>query len=645
MRLFRALRWSATSLGAACAGALAAGVVEAVGADGALDAVTTIGFIAMVAVPILFVLGMVARGLVAAWRPRETVAPFVEDDGGAPALAAWIIVGLAGTALVSASLFLATRLVASHGVFAALAVGTTDGIVAPIVATIAVIASLPAARALTRVLRRVPHLTPRNVFAGAAVLVVGGVAALWFLVVAPRLGPLELGGLWSPAIAAAVAIAAHRFRYSLVAIVPVAAAIALAIYARFAQPMLVLDIWADRPLAGLAVEHVFDLDAIRGSVVFTAFAPTAAPNAAHPDIVLITIDTVRADHTPPYGGGAEMPAFTSLAARGAVFDWAYSPSNVTRRSIPSMVIGLAPGRVKGRVVGWSLRVDPRYVLLAERMRAAGYDTAGFMCCEGFWGQSAHTGLSRGLDHLEIDPIGTALAGKARTWLERRRSTKPLFLWMHILEPHGWTQASAEPRNDAERNRYYDQSLARADRMLAEVMIPLAQKPPIVVVTADHGEALGEHGQPFHSTDLFNSQIHVPMVIAGPGIANLRVPETVSSVDLVPTVLDLAGFVPPKGADIDGVSFADLARGTRTGDKRAGVAFAEMIKDRSNPGGVVAIVDGGWKLIEADGKDALYDVLTDPHELKDRSEDSPAVLARLRALLAQRVARMAQSPFP
>lgn len=645
MRLFRALRWSATSLGAACAGALAAGLVEAIDADGVLDAVTTLGFIAMLAVPILFVLSMVARGLWAAWRPRETLAPFVEDDGRAPALAAWIVVGLVGTAVVAGSLFVATRLIASHGAFAALSVGTIDGIVAPVIATLAVIAALPAARGLTRAFRRVPGLRPRNVFAAAAILVVGGLAGVWHFVVAPRLGPLDLVGLWSPAIAVAVAIAAHRFRFAIATAVPVAASIGVAIYARFAQPMLVLDIWADRPFAGLAVEHVFDLDTIRGSVLFTAFAPSAAPNAAHPDIILITIDTVRADHTPPYGGGAEMPAFTSLAARGATFDWAYSPSNVTRRSIPSMVIGLAPGRIKGRVVGWSLRVDPRYVLLAERMRAAGYDTAGFMCCEGFWGASAHTGLSRGLDHLEIDPIGTALAGKARTWLERRQSKKPLFLWMHILEPHGWTQQSAEPRNDAERNRFYDQSLARADKMLAEVLVPLAQKPPIVIVTADHGEALGEHGQPFHSTDLFNSQIHVPMVIAGPGIANRRVAETVSSIDLVPTVLDLAGFVPPRGPDIDGVSFADLARGTRTGIRRAGSAYAEMIKDRSNPGGLVAIVDGNWKLIDTDGKLALYDLQTDPNELRDRSGDAPEALARLRGLLAQRKARMAQSPFP
>src|SRR5690606_38920534 len=111
---------------------------------------------------------------------------------------------------------------------------------------------------------------------------------------------------------------------------------------------------------------------------------------------LITIDTVRADATPPYGGSAEMPALAALGERGAVFSWAFAPSNVTRRSIPSMVIGLAPNRIRGRVVGWALRVDPRHVLLAERLRAGGYETAGFMCCAGFWSPEVRTGLQRGL---------------------------------------------------------------------------------------------------------------------------------------------------------------------------------------------------------------------------------------------------------
>jgi arylsulfatase A-like enzyme len=377
----------------------------------------------------------------------------------------------------------------------------------------------------------------------------------------------------------------------------------------------------------------------------------ARPGAAHPDILLITIDTVRADHTPPYGGQAEMPVLRDLATRGTVFDWAFSPSNVTRRSIPSIVTGLAPNRVRGRVVGWALRVDPRHVLLAERLRAGGYDTAGFMCCEGFWGKEFHTGLERGLAHLEIESHGGALARNAHAWLdarEQRPDQPPLFLWMHILEPHNWAQVTGEPHTEADRRRFYDRSLAAADQMLQDVVTAFQRRAPdrmpIVIVTADHGEALGEHGQPFHSTDLYDSQIRVPFVIEGPGIKPQHVLETVSLTDLAPTVLELAGFVPPRGASLDGRSVAELATGARPGDPEGGVAFAAMIKDRSNPGGITAVVKGRWKLIDNNGNFELYDTRSDPDEHDNVLGQHPKEAGELRGLLDARTAAGAASPF-
>src|SRR5262249_5380584 len=162
-----------------------------------------------------------------------------------------------------------------------------------------------------------------------------------------------------------------------------------------------------------------------------------------------------------YGGSADMPVLKQLGVRGTVFDWAFSPSNVTRRSIPSMIIGLGPDRVHGRVVGWALRVDPRHVLVAERLRAGGYDTAGFMCCQGFYGNEMRTGLARGLEHLEMEPNGQALARRARAWLDLREKQpvrRPLFLWMHILEPHNWAMVNGEPRDPEEKRRVYDRTL-------------------------------------------------------------------------------------------------------------------------------------------------------------------------------------------
>jgi arylsulfatase A-like enzyme len=384
-----------------------------------------------------------------------------------------------------------------------------------------------------------------------------------------------------------------------------------------------------------------------------AFRPTERPGAAHPDIVLVTIDTVRADHTPPYGGHAEMPLLRDLGSKGAVFDWAFAPSNVTRRSIPSMIIGLAPDRVRGRVVGWALRVDPRHVLLPERLRAGGYETAGFMCCDGIWGEDMHTGLARGLEHLETErhENGLALAKMARTWLEareQRQGNRPLFLWMHLLEPHNWQQASGDPRNDDERRRYYDRALANADQMVQQLLAAYDHRRPeswpIVIITADHGEGLGDHGQPYHSTDLYDSQIRVPLVIAGPGIHPGHLPETVSLTDLTPTVLDLAGFVPPSDRSIDGHSFAELATGNRLADPEGGVAYAAMIKDRSNPGGITAIVHGRWKLIDNGSSTELYDVHADPDERSNLVSVKSGMIEPLRALLRNRATAVEQSPF-
>ena len=165
----------------------------------------------------------------------------------------------------------------------------------------------------------------------------------------------------------------------------------------------------------------------------------------------------------------------------------------------------------------------------------------------------------------------------------------------------------------------------------------------MIVTADHGEALGEHGQPFHSTDLYNSQLRVPFVVAGPGIKPGRISETVSMTDLTPTVLELAGFVPPADAALDGRSIADLATGRRLSTEDGGVAFAAMIKDRSNPGGVTALVRGRWKLIESSAGVELYDVHADPDEKSNVATSKPRLFGDLHRLLEEHVRRATRSP--
>jgi len=138
---------------------------------------------------------------------------------------------------------------------------------------------------------------------------------------------------------------------------------------------------------------------------------------------------------------------------------------------------------------------------------------------------------------------------------------------------------------------------------------------------------------------------VPLVIAGPGIAEHRIAETVSLTDIVPTVLELAGFVAPDDASLDGRSLADLATGRRPGSADAGIAFAAMIKDRSNPGGVTAIARGRWKLIDDNSSLELYDTAADPGERDNVIGQHARIAGELRALLTAHAARAALSPFP
>jgi arylsulfatase A-like enzyme len=383
------------------------------------------------------------------------------------------------------------------------------------------------------------------------------------------------------------------------------------------------------------------------------FRPAEQPGAAHPDVVLITIDTVRADRTAMYGGPDTMPSLAALARDGTVFEWAFAPSNVTRRSLPAIAIGLHPTQIKGRVAGWALRLDPRHVLLAERFRAAGYDTAGFFCCRSQFGPEHRLGLIRGIEHLEIEKDGAALTDMAGRWLSERDAGKPrapLFLWLHFIEPHLWQEDYPPKQHGTSPSRRYDKSLKATDGFLETLFAGLwdgeRKQHTIIAVTADHGEALGDHGYLTHATSLYNAEIRVPLVIAGPGVKRQRITRPVSAVQVAPTLLDLAGFVPPRRPHMDSESLGPLLRGQTGDDLDAGEVYAAMIKDRSIPRNVRALVKGRYKYIAEDGKELveLYDIVADPDEKKNLVKDQPEIVQRLRQRLAELRVILAESPF-
>jgi hypothetical protein len=653
-RLKQFVRWLAPSWSAASIAAIAAGLVEGASLGGT-TAVAAAGFVVLAALPILFLLSVIFRGLWKAWRVDAIATATREEGGGMPAVAGWLVYFWLSAIALGAAVFGTTHAIAALTTFRPLVVGYLQPVLSIAIVLVLVGISRPIAHALGNASRaldrrwraagRTSLLTPKRVTAVLLAITVVGIAGAWVIVRA-RIGHLELfGAVAPPAVALVALVAAHAYqsrpvrRWLALACVPLVFVLGgIATYISASQPTLTLAVWAEGTVSGFVIDGMFDLEQIRDDVSLEVFRPVATPGSLHPDVVLVTIDTVRADRTPPYGGKAEMPFFAALAERGAVFEWAFAPSNVTRRSIPSMVTGLAPNRVRGRVKGWSLRLDPRHVLVAERLRAAGYETVGFMCCENFWGPEAGTGWSRGLERVEVDKSGFVLARRAKELLAEREKTpaasrRPLFLWMHILEPHGWAEGSTELIAAPQRDIMYERTLTASDKIVAELLGAFSQRAPeaapIVVVTADHGEALGDHGEPYHSTDLYNSQIRVPLVIAGPGIQPGRIRETVSLTGLASTLVELAGFAPPL---TDGASMAPLARGTRPANPDGGIAFAAMIADRSNPGGIHTLVAGRWKLILAGTRTELYDVHADPHELTDVAAANPAKVAELRALL-------------
>lgn len=631
--------WLAPSVVAACAGALAAGVVD--GLATAYPLATT-GLFAMLAIPAGIVLAIACRALLAAWRPADLAARLTENDGSMPRLAAWLVTIWLGALSLAWATFQGTWQLAAWTAFKPLAVGFIQPVIAVGTFLVVVALSRPLVAAIAAIARRLDRrwrrrgrrtlLSSRTIIGAASLGAITSAYILWRFVVRRRLGGIDTSVLHAPLIAVAVAWTVHlawprlgRARRPLAVGVGSLAVIAVAIgvVTVKTRPSAALEIWGTRPIAGAAVAW-FDLERLRDDVPLGEHAPFPRLGTTHPDIVLVTIETLRADQTPPYAGIADMPVLRELGKRGAVFAYAFAPSNETERSIPSMLTGTAPNRITD---------DPRHVTFAERLRAGGYETAGFMCCQ--WDRR----WTRGLEHLEIERDGMRLAEASHTWLAERRTrgdTRPLFLWVHLAEPTTWQPLLGAPSDDAERRRLYHHAIITADRALARVLAGFPARPPLVIVTSDHGEGLGDHDQIHHGTDLYNSQIRVPFVIAGPGIHPGSIQETVSGTDLAPTILELAGFVPPSGPAIDGRSVADLALGTRLPLFGGGSAFAI--------GEQTAIVHGRWKLIEVGPMYELYDVISDPFEKANHVTVRPDLVIELRKVLDARQAAAKRSPF-
>ncbi|MBT8493220.1 MAG: sulfatase, partial [Deltaproteobacteria bacterium] len=563
MRFSRPLRFVAPSAIAAVAGSVLAGLVEAVpNTEGPMTALAAVGFVAMLGVPGLLALGLVARALGRAWGLPRLFSDLESDHQVQIHTLAWGLATLAAIAALTSATFQILRLLfITSNARNVVAVGATLGVAATVIAL--VLLARPASRLLAWLIsglerRRIEGragslLSRRRILVTLAVATAVLAYALWRLLVWRNIGHFDLSWLWPVGLGMLLfATAQVTLCYApdrLLGLAGASAALAVllslgsAAWVQSSRPYQLLALWGDTTLAGGAVDKVFGVNELRSELDLGEFVPDEIPGATHPNVILITVDTVRADRTPIYGGGAKMPGLQAFAKRGLVFDWAFAPGNVTRRSIPSIATGLSPRRVRGRVAGWALRLDPRHVLLAERFKAAGYRTAGFFCCRSHFGKEHKLGLIRGLDHLVIEYQGAKLSEMADEWLGAYDRSAPLFMWIHLIEPHNWNKDYPSRKHGANKRRRYDMSLAAVDEALRPLFSRLSSEgfrdDTLVVVTADHGEGLGEHGVAYHAGTLYNSEIRVPLVVVGPGVRKGRVMRPVSLVDIAPSLLELA----------------------------------------------------------------------------------------------------------
>lgn len=362
-------------------------------------------------------------------------------------------------------------------------------------------------------------------------------------------------------------------------------------------------------------------------------------------MLLVTIDTLRADHVGCYGdAAASTQNLDALARRGVRFETAVSHVPLTGPSHASILTGRTPP-AHGFHNNGGFVLAPALRTAAEDFRQAGYRTAAFV--SGF-PLDRRFGFDRGFelyeDHLPrgndprrtpyVERFADATTDVALRWLsstEASRTPKPSpwFMWVHYYDPH----APYEPPADlAERFKSmpYDGEIAFVDRELARLLRAIqdrgALEHTVVLVTADHGESLGEHGEGTHGVFIYDATLRVPWIMAGPNIAAGRVSTTVArSIDVLPTLLDYAGL--PASAGLEGRSMRPAANGHEMSDAPS---YAESLYPQLELGWAPL---RGWRTARYKFIDAphaeLYDLRQDASERTNQIAEQTALAADLR----------------
>ncbi|MCR4376068.1 MAG: sulfatase-like hydrolase/transferase [Acidobacteria bacterium] len=335
--------------------------------------------------------------------------------------------------------------------------------------------------------------------------------------------------------------------------------------------------------------------------------PAAAPR---PSILLVTLDTTRADAIGPDAKGVETPAYNRLAARGRVFAQAYATVPETLPAHSSMMTGLYPG---GHGVHENARfLAARHPVVAEALKEAGYRTAAFVSA---FVLARRFGIARGFDLYDDElAAGTAerssseTTARALAHLAQASGPGPIFLWVHYFDPH----APYEPPEPF-RSRYpkdpYRAEVAAMDEQLGRLVDGFESRvaanggTAAVVVASDHGEGLGDHGEAGHGHLLYQPTMHVPMVVVGPNVPAGSVATPVSTRRVFHTLMDWAGQASPES----------LAAPAPAAEVVIGEAMKPFLQYGWQP--QIMTVSGPLKAILS-GRTEVYDVASDPAEARE-----------------------------
>ena len=398
------------------------------------------------------------------------------------------------------------------------------------------------------------------------------------------------------------------------------------------------------------------LSRIAGFAAMAVALAVPAAGQTRPNVILITIDTLRADYLGCYGNTRiPTPNLDALAAQGTIFDRAYCQAPMTPPSHASILTGTYPPTHGVRdFTSSGLRAG--FPTLASILKRSGYNTAAFVSAyvlDSVWG--FNQGFDYYYDHFEpkefqgVNPGNVQRkAGEtitlANDWLSKKPRT-PYFLWVHLFDPHH-DYNPPEPFHSRYASDLYGGEVAYADHELGRLFDALRANGDwdrsLIVAVSDHGEGRGEHEEYEHGFFLYDATLRIPLIVKLPKGATKQAPrirDVVASVDIAPTIVQVAQAQADRQVPMQGRGL--LAQVLGKGGASASIAYGETLYPRTTFGWseLAAFVEGNFKYIEAPSPE-LYDLVADPEEQSNLYATRRAMADGLRQKLNLARSRMA-----